>query len=99
LLTCSSQENGVNNAIQAIYRDLEYARTLIKKRDGASDDLSDDFEESWTFIGDEGDPELFKRMADMEGVSYLASARQHGGSPVTADIGAKGVSLGKDTTN
>lgn len=27
-----AQENGVKNAIEAIYRDLEYARTLIKQR-------------------------------------------------------------------
>lgn len=62
-------------AIQAIYRDLEYAKTLIKRRGSDSKHTSatmlddDDFgeiEESWTFIGDESDPELAKRIQDWE---------------------------------
>ena len=56
-------------AIQAIYRDLEYAKTLIKHRahmtnndiSGAQVD-----EESWTFIGDESDPELTRRIVEWE---------------------------------
>ena len=63
------KENGVANAIQAIYRDLEYAKTLVRQRSNASaapgadpgdaDELNhalDDLaaiEETWTFIGDE----------------------------------------------
>lgn len=35
------QENGVSTAIEAIYRDLEYARTLIK-RSGAPDERTGD---------------------------------------------------------
>lgn len=35
------QENGVSTAIEAIYRDLEYARTLIK-RSGAPDEHTGD---------------------------------------------------------
>ncbi len=63
------QENGVATAIQAIYRDLEYAKTLIKhhsnmNNDGAVDGNVD--EESWTFIGDESDPELTRRIAEWE---------------------------------
>ncbi|MCJ1420466.1 Sterol 3-beta-glucosyltransferase [Xylographa parallela] len=58
-------EKGVETAIQAIYRDLEYARTLIKHRDTNPDnDIGD--EESWTFIGDENDPELVRRIAEWE---------------------------------
>lgn len=34
------QENGVSTAIEAIYRDLEYARTLLK-RSGVDDDVND----------------------------------------------------------
>ena len=54
-------------AIQAIYRDLEYAKTLIKHRahmtnDDATSGHVD--EESWTFIGDESDPELTRRIAE-----------------------------------
>ena len=76
------QENGVQTAIQAIYRDLEYARSLVKARaamqqqSAAADaagltaiDLLDeagDFEESWTFIGDESDPELQRRIQEWD---------------------------------
>ena len=60
-------------AIQAIYRDLEYAKTLIKVRassskgstaTGLEDDEFGNIEESWTFIGDDSDPELKKRIQD-----------------------------------
>lgn len=53
------KENGVANAIQAIYRDMEYAKTLIKHRANNTKDNDDPAgdEESWTFIGDETDPE------------------------------------------
>jgi len=53
------QEDGVATAIKAIYRDLEYARSLIKHRDGPTpDELDEGLEETWTFIGDDSDPEL-----------------------------------------
>ena len=53
----------MGTAIQAIYRDLEYAKTLIKHRTiNPENDVGD--EESWTFIGDEGDPELVRRIAE-----------------------------------
>ena len=65
------KENGVETAIQAIYRDLEYAKTLIKARTSTKDSSTtpqdDDFgdiEESWTFIGDESDPELRRRIQE-----------------------------------
>jgi sterol 3beta-glucosyltransferase len=49
----------VNTAIQTIYRDLEYAKSLIKNRDGkAPDDAGEESEESWTFVGDENDTDL-----------------------------------------
>lgn len=63
----------METAIQALYRDLEYARTLIKRHNRTNDpagaamldnDLGD--EESWTFIGDESDPELLRRIAEWE---------------------------------
>lgn len=64
----TSQENGVETAIQAIYRDMEYARTLIKTAGRtAGQGQGDDSEESWTFIGDESDPELIRRLAPMLG--------------------------------
>ena len=53
------QEDGVKHAINAIYRDLEYAKTLIKTRkvqiDGGDED---DTEESWTFIETESDVDV-----------------------------------------
>lgn len=69
------QENGVHTAIQAIYRDLEYARSLIKPRPAkpgafasAVGDAADEgeIEENWTFIGDESDPEIQRRIHDWE---------------------------------
>ena len=44
-------------AIQSIYRDLEYAKSLIKRKAGKNenaddDDDDDEAEESWTFVGD-----------------------------------------------
>ncbi|KAF4466024.1 sterol 3beta-glucosyltransferase [Fusarium albosuccineum] len=56
-------EKGVESAIQCIYRDLEYARSLIKRKAGknAQPDSGedDDTEESWTFVGrDEPDPDV-----------------------------------------
>ena len=54
------QENGVENAITAIYRDLDYAKSLIKKRelriDGA--EVDDDTEESWTFVENDSDVDV-----------------------------------------
>lgn len=70
------QEDGVDTAIQSIYRDLEYARTLIKRKNGEPINSHMDpeglaiEEESWTFIGDEsGDPELLQRIKDWEGLA------------------------------
>lgn len=67
------QEDGVATAIQAIYRDLDYAKTLIKVRGalqgatkGAGLDEDVDIEESWTFIGDESDPDLQRKMQEID---------------------------------
>lgn len=56
----------MGNAIQSIYRDLEYAKSLIKKRGTEPDELQEDNEESWTFIGDESDPETVRQMMEWE---------------------------------
>lgn len=67
------KENGVDTAIQSIYRDLEYAKSLIKRRDGKTpDDNLEDSEESWTFIGEENDPELVRRWEGMAQSGTLA---------------------------
>ncbi|RKF82545.1 Sterol 3-beta-glucosyltransferase [Golovinomyces cichoracearum] len=53
------KEDGVGTAIQAIYRDLDYAKSLIKRRDNKmTDDVPEDSEESWTVIGEENDSDL-----------------------------------------
>jgi len=47
---------------------MEYAKTLIKHRSVNPDnDIGD--EESWTFIGDDNDPELVRRIAEWEPMS------------------------------
>ncbi|KAG6008274.1 Sterol 3-beta-glucosyltransferase [Claviceps maximensis] len=55
------KDKGVDTAIQNIYRDLEYATSLIKRKIGHNNlpdaEEDDDTEESWTFVGsDEPDP-------------------------------------------
>lgn len=73
------KENGVDTAIQCIYRDMEYAKSLIERKAGrnaaaaerattsGSDDLDDDAEEeSWTFIGDDTGPD--ENDLDIDGV-------------------------------
>jgi sterol 3beta-glucosyltransferase len=89
LLTLELQENGVKTAINAIYRDLDYARSLIKTRADnpplssadaaalAGLELADDegeIEETWTFIGDDGDAEL-KRLLMENAASSAATGR------------------------
>ncbi|KAG0647138.1 Autophagy-related 26 [Hyphodiscus hymeniophilus] len=84
------KENGVDTAIQSIYRDLEYAKSLIKARGGkASDDTLEDSEESWTFIGDDNDPELIRRIHDWEGLAQsgkLSGSSESGGRALGHEI-------------
>ena len=71
-------ERGVDTAIQALYRDMEYAKSLVKRRgltmgaggDGALEahetiGVGAD-EESWTFVGEEGmaEVEAMRRMRE-----------------------------------
>lgn len=63
-------------AIQSIYRDLEYAKSLIKRKAGknenADDDDDDEAEESWTFVGgDEPDPDMVTKKLS-EGLGKFA---------------------------
>ncbi|KAE8147555.1 sterol 3-beta-glucosyltransferase [Aspergillus avenaceus] len=73
-------ENGVDTAIQAIYRDLEYAKTLARQRSLVSstpfsptpsakttaEQDADDMEDSeeWTFVGDDTEIDVSKRVRD-----------------------------------
>lgn len=67
-------------AIKALYRDLEYAKTLVRQRSIASstpfsptpsaqtspDGGDEDLDdiEEWTFVGDEGGIDISQRMRD-----------------------------------
>lgn len=67
---------------------MEYAKTLIKRRNPAASiehDVGD--EESWTFISDETDPELIRRIAEWEPMR-LGHARQRSASPKLPDAAA-----------
>ncbi|KAK6067998.1 udp-glucose:sterol glycosyltransferase [Seiridium cupressi] len=101
------KENGVDTAIQCIYRDLEYARSLVVAKAGkhqaakqgqpvTSASLSDDEdeEESWTFIGTghEFDPELVVKKSALAEAEQLAMGRGKG-----ASLGSK--VLGSFTTS
>ena len=59
------------------------------------DDAIEDSEESWTFIGDDTDPELIKRIQDGEGISQ--SGAYGGGSRVisgSSTLGNRALSSG-----
>lgn len=85
-LTWYSQENGVGTAIQCIYRDMEYAKTLVKRRKQSYDAAADDSEETWTFIGDESDAELQRSIAHWE-----APAQRKAQSSDTLEMHQQGV--------
>ena len=95
----------MNTAIQAIYRDMEYARSLIKRRHAttnasgaagtsdqsavaAGDDLGD--EESWTFITDESDPDLLRRITEWEPYQRRSTSGIGGVSPELGNVNAHG---------
>ncbi|KAK3708966.1 Sterol 3-beta-glucosyltransferase [Vermiconidia calcicola] len=72
------QENGVDNAINAIYRDLDYAKTLIKKRELriGGDEEDDNNEESWTFVDNDSDVEVMGARRTEGFNSYTHGSRQ-----------------------
>ncbi|KAK1960779.1 glycosyltransferase family 28 domain-containing protein [Colletotrichum sublineola] len=78
-------EHGVENAIQCIYRDMEYATSLIKRKAGKhaqaeEDEEEEEAEESWTFIGsDEPDPDMTtKKLSEMGGSPGLPEPKPLG---------------------
>ena len=85
------QEHGVDTAIQSIYRDLEYAKSLIKGRAAKTgDENQEESEESWTFIGEENDPELTRRMHDWEA---MAQTGLHGNAEGSDTSGSRSIGL------
>ncbi|KAL1633325.1 Sterol 3-beta-glucosyltransferase [Neofusicoccum ribis] len=72
------EEDGVGEAVKTIYRDMEYAKSLVKWRNRpiTEEDLVDDAEEEeWTFVDDDSDPEL-RRQADPEVMQMQAQLKQ-----------------------
>lgn len=45
----------MGNAIKALYRDLDYAKSLVKTQDTRPDRTSEESHESWTMVGEEND--------------------------------------------
>ncbi|PNY29014.1 Sterol 3-beta-glucosyltransferase [Tolypocladium capitatum] len=87
------KEKGVENAIQNIYRDLEYAKSLIKRKAGKNaqvdnddDDDDDEAEESWTFVGsDEPDPDMVtKRLSESYSGLGLGGRKRAGSRAIKA---------------
>ncbi|EHK21127.1 glycosyltransferase family 1 protein [Trichoderma virens Gv29-8] len=76
------KESGVETAIQSIYRDMEYAKSLIKHTDGHLETEEDeDTEESWTFVrGDEPDPDVIttKLSEGLDGVALGNNSKASG---------------------
>ncbi|KAF3910895.1 hypothetical protein ABW20_dc0107869 [Dactylellina cionopaga] len=71
-------ENGVNTAIQAIYRDMEYSKSLIKN---PQLEASDSTEESWTFVSrEESDAEVARRNSMKDTASDGSSSKTTGAS-------------------
>ncbi|CAK7270418.1 Sterol 3-beta-glucosyltransferase [Sporothrix epigloea] len=94
------EERGVDTAIQSIYRDMEYAKSLVRHKalknglprpeDDEFDD--DDTEENWTFVGDD-DPMrqsmILPVTPDEEGVGQMQGFHAGGGGGVYKALGSR----------
>lgn len=79
-------------AVQTIYRELDRARSLVKKHVKQDDDNSEEFEDDWTIIedGEEVDaPHPFEVQQPVSGISQDASCIG-GGSLVLGSVVLKG---------
>ncbi|KAF7455509.1 Sterol 3-beta-glucosyltransferase [Pyrenophora tritici-repentis] len=91
------KDNGTQVAIQTIYRELDRARTLIKKHTKQDDDQTDEFEEDWTMIeeGEEMDAAAhgFEVQQPLAGINQDASRTGRGslvlGNMVLSGAGAQ----------
>ena len=86
------KDNGTQVAIQTIYRELDRARTLIKKQTKQDDDNSEEFEEDWTIIeeGEEMDgAHPFAMQQPLAGINQDAS-QMGAGSLVLGSMVLKG---------
>lgn len=87
------QENGTQVAVQTIYRELDRARSLIKKHAKLDGDQTDEFEEDWTLVeeGEEIDTSGYSLGAQqaLMGIKQDAS-RTGGGSLALGSMVLKG---------
>lgn len=79
------QEDGVGVAIKAIYRDMEYAKTLVKQRatrsqgdTDAEDEGEEEIEEAWTLVENDSDPEATSPTAMMQPQSPPLGSKEKG---------------------
>ncbi|KAF1940755.1 hypothetical protein EJ02DRAFT_406049 [Clathrospora elynae] len=94
------KENGTQVAIQTIYRELDRARSLIKKQTKHDDDHTDEFEEDWTIIEDGEEIDVshpFEVQQPLAGIKQDAS-RTGGGSVVLGSMVLKGAGAQKRTS-
>lgn len=80
------KENGTQVAIQTIYRELDRARSQIKKHVKRDDD-TDEFEEDWTIIEDDeevGLPQAFEIQQPVSGMTRASTDASRSGSGALA---------------
>ena len=96
------QENGAQVAVQTIYRELERARTLVKKhakKDG--DDETDDFDDEWTIIEDEEEVEFGNQAMLNEAAAGMTNPsldRSGAGTLALGSMVLKGASAKRNST-
>ncbi|KAH3903828.1 sterol 3-beta-glucosyltransferase [Parastagonospora nodorum] len=87
------KDNGPQVAIQTIYRELDRARTLVKKHVKQDDEQTDEFEEDWTMIEEGQDVDVsahhFEAQSPLVGMNQDAP-RTGGGSLVLGSMVMKG---------
>ncbi|KAI7164919.1 glycosyltransferase family 1 protein [Hortaea werneckii] len=89
-------EDGVGTAIKAIYRDLDYARSLIKKRPKQTEsglELEEPEEESWTFVENDGDVTIEELQTESESTAQDSEGRSFGllgRGPYLGSMGLRG---------
>lgn len=92
------KENGTQIAIQTIYRELDRARTLIKKHTKLDDEHTEDFEDDWTLIEDGEDIDMTPSLEGPLSVTGLPVQSANAGGPSTLALGSmvlKGASGGQ----
>ncbi|OCK82777.1 glycosyltransferase family 1 protein [Lepidopterella palustris CBS 459.81] len=81
------KEHGVEVAIQTIYRELDRAKSLVKKREKRND-AANEFEEDWTFIDDEEELEMAPQVAGWQSLKHIQNA------PLDGRAGSSALALG-----